>query len=416
VEKKSIKKYKSNIKKMKNTSKYKGNELKYLKLVLDKKLPKRANSWCQKLEEEFAKKYKKKYAVSFNSGTSTLHAALIACGVKPGDEVISPALTVIMDTSATIHAHAIPVYADVNENDFTISPEEIEKKITKKTKAIIVVSIAGQSPKMEIIKKIALKHKIKIIEDNAQSSFSTYKKKLIGHYGDISSFSFENSKHLSCGEGGITITNNPTLAKTMRKIGNHGFIKLNQNSNSIKFKVKDLLNPNLKRHDEIGWNYRMPEFSAAIALAQLEKAKKLGNLRIQSANYFLNVIRQYPDFFIPQKTYHESFNSYWTVAVRYQGDKNRGISQKVFKKKYLQMGGDIIRGSWSVPYLEPVISKNKFKKIDKNIYKNISYKKGICPVAEKIQKQLMIFKANYRNLKLAKIQSRLLLQTIKSFT
>jgi len=400
---------------MKNTSKHKGNELKYLKLVLAKKLPKKANSWRQKFEEEFAKKYKKKYAISFNSGTSTLHAALIACGVKPGDEVISPALTVIMDTSATIHAHAIPVYADVNEDDFTISPEEIERKITKKTKAIIVVSFAGQSPKMEIIKRIGLKHKIKIIEDNAQSLFSTYKKKLIGHYGDISSFSFENSKHLSSGEGGVTITNNPSLAKIMRKAGNHGFINLNCNSDSVKFKEKDLLDPNLKRHDEIGWNYRMPEFNAAIGLAQLEKGKKLGNLRVKSANLFLKVIRQYPEFFTPQKTYRESFNSYWTVSVRYQGDKNKGISQKMFKKKYLQMGGDIIRGCWSVPYLEPVISKNKFKEMDKNIYKNISYKKGICPVAEKIQKQLMIFKTNYRNLNLAKKQAGLLLQTIKHF-
>lgn len=400
---------------MKNTSKHIGNELKYLKLVLAKKLPKKANSWRQSFEEKFAKKYKKKFAISFNSGTSTLHAALIACGVKPGDEVISPALTVIMDTSATIHSHAIPVYADIDEDDFNIRPDEIEKKITKKTKAIIVVSVFGQSPKMDLIKKIANKHKIRIIEDNAESMFSTYNNKMIGHYGDISSFSFENSKHLSCGEGGITITNDEQLAKKMRKFSNHGFIKLNSNSDSIKFKKEDLLDPDLKRHDEIGWNYRMPEFNAAIALAQVERAEKLTTLRIQSANFFLQVIQKYPDFFIPQKTYKNSINSYWALALKYQGDKIRGISQKDFKKKYLQFGGDIIRGAWSVPYLEPVISKNNFKSINKNIYKNIYYKKGICPVAEKIQKQLMIFKTNYRNLKIAKLQSSMLLKTIKFF-
>ena len=400
---------------MKNSSKYLGNELKYLKLVLNKKLPKNSNSWRQSFEEKFAKKYKKKFAISFNSGTSTLHAALVSCGVKPGDEVISPALTVIMDTSATIHSHAIPVYADIDEDDFNIRPEEIEKKITKKTKAIITVSVFGQSPKMDLIKKIANKHKIRIIEDNAESMFSTYNNKIIGHYGDISSFSFENSKHLSCGEGGITITNDKLLAKKMRKFSNHGFIKLNSNSDSIKFKKKDLLNPDLKRHDEIGWNYRMPEFNAAIALAQLERAEKLTKLRIQSANFFLKVIHKYPDFFIPQKKYKNSINSYWALAAKYQGDKIRGVSQKDFKKKYLQFGGDIIRGAWSVPYLEPVISKNKFKSINKDIYKDINYKTGTCPVAEKIQKQLMIFKTNYRNLKIAKLQSSMLLKTIKYF-
>jgi len=398
-----------------NFSKYSGNELKYLKLVLNNKIPKKFNSWRQAFEEQFANKYKKKYAISFNSGTSTLHAALLACGVKPGDEVISPALTVIMDTSATIHAHAIPVYADIDEYDFTIKPEDIEKKISKKTKAIITVSIYGQSPNMSMIKKIASKHKIKIIEDNAESMFSTYKNKLIGHYGDISSFSFENSKHLSCGEGGVTVTDNSFLAKKMRKISNHGFIKLNRSSNSIKFKEIDLLDPNLKRHDEIGWNYRMPEFNAAIALAQLERAEKLTDFRIKSAKLFLKIIDQYPDFFSSQKKQDNSFNSYWALAVKYYGDKNRGISQKTFKKKYLELGGDIIRGAWSVPYLEPVISKNKFKEINMNVYKDIYYKKGSCPIAEKIQKQLMIFKTNYRNLKIAELQSSLLLKTIKYF-
>jgi perosamine synthetase len=401
---------------MKNFSKYCGNELKYLKLVLKNKLPSKVNSWAQIFEEKFSHQYKKKFGISFNSGTSTLHAALLSCGVKPGDEVISPALTVIMDTSATIHCHAIPVYADIDENDFTISPQDIEKKITSKTKAIITVSIYGQSPKMDLIKKIASKYKLKIIEDNAESMLSTYKDKLIGYYGDISSFSFENSKHLSCGEGGITITNNPLLAKKMRKLSNHGFIKLNANSNSEKFKEKDLLNCNLKRHDEIGWNYRMSEFNAAIALAQLEKVQKLKKIRIDTANFFLKVMEKYPNYFIPQKTQKNSVNSYWALAARYIGDKNRGINQKKFKEKFIEFGGDIIRGAWSVPYLEPVMRSGNFKKINPKLYKKIIYNKNICPVAEKIQKELMIFKTNYRNLKIAKLQSNILLKTIKYFS
>jgi hypothetical protein len=141
----------------------------------------------------------------------------------------------------------------------------------------------------------------------------------------------------------------------------------------------------------------------------------LTNIRIESAKLSSKIINQDPDFFSPQKRLDHSINSYWALAVKYYGDKNKKISQKTFKKKYLELGGDIIRGAWSVPYLEPVISKNKFKEFNKNIYKDIYYKKGSCPIAEKIQKQLMIFKTNYRNLKLAEFQSSLLLKTIKYF-
>lgn len=399
---------------IKNKSKFFGNEKKYLNLVLQKKNINK-KSFNQNLEEKFAQLYNSKYAISFNSGTSTLHSSILACGVKPGDEVISPGLTVIMDTSATIHAHAIPKYADINEDDFTICPKSIEKNITAKTKAIIAVSVFGLSPQMDKIKKISKKYKIRIIEDNAESMFTFFKKKIIGSFGDISSYSFENSKHLSSGEGGILTTNNKNLALRLRKLSNHGFLNLNENSGSLKFNKYDLLSPNFKRHDEIGWNYRLSEFQAAVALAQLENSKKLVDLRKKSAEIFIKILEKYPIFFKLQKyDYHEHIHSYWALPVLFLGKEN-SINMIDFKKKYLKLGGDIIRAAWSVPYLEPVMQSNNFKKINESVYKNVNYKVGICPKSEMIQKKLMIFKTNYRNLNLAKKQGQILEKTIRYF-
>ena len=130
---------------MKNPTKYRGNELRYVESVLNSEnWSATAGSWNQVLENKLAEKFGVNYAVAFNSGTSTLHAALEACGVQEGDEVISPALTVIMNTTATIHANAIPVYADVDPDTFTIDPEDIRRKITPKTKAIFVVSLSAR--------------------------------------------------------------------------------------------------------------------------------------------------------------------------------------------------------------------------------------------------------------------------------
>src|SRR3990167_10825882 len=136
-----------------NPSKYLGNELEYLRKVLEgESWSSTAGSWTINLERTFAKKYGARYAVAFNSGTSTLHAALEAAGVGPGDEVISPAITVIMNTTATIHANAIPVYCDIDPDTFNMDPKDLEKRITPKTKAIITVAIYGLPCDMDPIK------------------------------------------------------------------------------------------------------------------------------------------------------------------------------------------------------------------------------------------------------------------------
>lgn len=395
-----------------NPSKYLGNELKYLKKVLAaESWSATGGSWSNHLESEFAKLHGSKFAVAMNSGTATLHAALHALGVGVGDEVITPALTVIMDTTSILHAHAIPVYVDIDERTFNLDPTKLEAAITNKTRAIIVVALYGLPANMTEIMEIANKHKIPVIEDNAQCILSTYNGKIAGSFGAISSWSFENTKHISCGEGGIVTTNDELLARKMRKFGGHGFRNLQASEGRIRLNLDVFQDPNYKRHDSIGWNYRLPEFNSAVAVAQLERIDELVELRIKSAEYFLDVISQ-TDMFIPQFVPSNSSHSYYTLGVRYIGQEIYGVSWQTFRSTYIAQGGDGIYGAWSVPYLEPLISTREFQKINPSIYGEVSYPSGTCRNAEMIQPQIMQFKTNYRKSNLAAVKAKALKRTI----
>jgi perosamine synthetase len=399
-----------------NPSKYFGNELDYLAKVLNSESwSATGGSWTQTLEQNFSKKFGRHYGIAFNSGTSTLHAALEAVGVGSGDEVISPALTVIMDTTATLHANAIPVYADVDPDTFNIDPVDLARKITPRTKAIIVVALYGLAPDMDPIMEIAREHQIPVIEDNAQAMLGTYKGKLLGTFGEFSSFSFENTKHLSCGEGGILICDDAQLAESARKIGGHGFKNLQAAEGRIRLNEDIFQHPDYKRHDVLGWNYRLSEFNAAVALAQLERVQELIDLRIKCAQLFMDVMKTC-DYLIPQKLLENCINPYYTLGVCYEGEQSIGISWEDFRSAYVKESGDGIYGSWSVPYLEPMMAERRFVKRCPSIYKDIYYERGLCPIAERVQKKLMQFKTNYRDFHLVESKADALYQVIKKFT
>jgi perosamine synthetase len=400
---------------IKNPSKYLGNELAYLQKVLEgESWSATGGSWTIGLEQAFSKRIGTKYGVAFNSGTSTLHAALEAVGVEAGDEVISPALTVIMDSTATFHANAIPVYCDIDENTFNLNPDKLEELITPRTKAIITVALYGLAPDYDKILEIARKYDVAVIEDNAQAVLSFYKGKMLGTIGDIASFSFENTKHISCGEGGMILTDNEEYAERCRKLGGHGFKNLRAEDGRVRLNQDVFQNPNYKRHDSLGWNYRMPEFTAAVAYAQLERVDELVRLRQDSAKIFMDVMKEC-DFLIPQITPKDCINSYYSLGVRYLGGEKIGVSWQDFRKEYVEMGGDGYYGAWSVPYLEPVIAERQFVKRLPDIYENVNYIEGLCPVAERVQKQLMQMKTNYRDLELAKKKADILYNVIRKF-
>ena len=400
---------------MKNPVKYLGNEEKYLKAVLNSEnWSSTSGSWTSLFEKEFAKVFQAEYAIAFNSGTSTMHAALIAAGIKAGDEVISPALTVIMNTASTIHANAIPIYADICPDTFTIDPKDIERKITEKTKAIMVVSIYGLPCDMDPIMNLANKHNLFVLEDNAECILSIYKDKMTGTIGDMASYSFENSKHMSCGEGGMLITNDEKLALFARKIGNHGFQNQTADEGRVKLNQSTFQHYNFKRHDSIGWNYRLSEFNSAIALAQLERIDELISLRVLSAEILLDSVKDC-EFLVPQLTPEYCNNSYWALALKYEGERVLNVSWEDFQKRYLEMGGDGFYGAWRVPYLEPVMIERNFMNMNPNVYENVDYKQGLCPIAEEVQKKLMVFKTNYRSLQVAEKNAKILRKVINSY-
>jgi len=253
-----------------------------------------------------------------------------------------------------------------------------------------------------------------VIEDNAQCFLSLYKEKMTGTIGDLASYSFENTKHISCGEGGIIVTNDEKLAQMVRKIGGHGFKNLQAEEGRIRLNDDVFQNPNYKRHDEVGWNYRLSEFGAAVALAQLERLDELVELRIASAKLFLEVMKQC-DYLVPQETPAGRSHSYYTLGVRYEGQEAIGISWQEFRCAYKDLGGDGIYGAWSVPYLEPMMAERRFVHRCPVIYEGLNYERGLCPVAEQIQPKLMQFKTNYRDLQLAEFKADCLHKTIQKF-
>lgn len=395
-------------------NKYIGNELKYVKEFLDnKKIP-----WTLRLEKAFAQRFGARYAIAHNSGTSALHSCVAAAGVGPGDEVISPALTVIMDALVTLHQNAVPVFADINPNTFNIDPDDIRRKVTTRTKAIIAVSLYGLPADVEPIMEIAKEHNLIVIEDSAQCVLGIYKGKIAGTIGHMGSFSFERTKHLGIGEGGMVVTDDERLAERVRKCGGIGYKNLRAEEGRMQITPSTFQDPDYKRHDFFGWNYRMPEICAALALAQVEKVDKLVQQRQTIARLYDEAIEGC-EWMIPQKTPEGVVNSYYTYAVRYEGEQALGVSWKQFYNKYIELGGDGFYSAWSVPYFEPVITQMEFYGRECPtgcpLYKGkVIYEKGLCPNAEAIQPKLMQFKANYRDMELAKLKTQALRKTIRT--
>jgi perosamine synthetase len=383
-------------------SKYLGNEIEYVQQVLRSEARSATSgSWNQRLETQVAKLFGVNHAVALNSGTSALHACLRAANIGPGDEVISPALTVIMDAFATLYQDAVPVFADVDKDTFNIDPEDIRRCLTPRTKAIITVSLYGLPADMDPIMEIAAKHNLVVIEDNAQCMLGWYKGRLAGSIGHMSIFSFENSKHISVGEGGMVITNEEQLAEKVRKIGGIGYKNLTADGGRIRLNEAIFQDPQYKRHDCLGWNYRLTEICAAVAVAQMERVGEIVQRHQDIARLYAEAISGC-DWMVPQTVPEGLVHTYWCYPVKYEGLAARGIPWKEFYYKYKEMGGDGFYAAWSVPYEEPALL-------------GLGYSRGTCPNAEELQSKLMQFKANYRDLNFAKTKAVALAKTIKHF-
>ena len=385
-------------------------ERQYVEEVLSMNFRTSANSkMTRRLEEAFAEKFDSKYAVAFCNGTATLHIALEAVGVGLGDEVIVPPLTMSSTTYGVLHANATPVFADVDPETFQISAESIEKCITPRTKAIIAVSLFGLAPDFDAINAIAKKHGLAVIEDDAQCFLGKYKGKKVGTLGDIASFSFQSSKHMTCGEGGMLITQSPELADLIRKYSCLGYASVG--SKTGKISKTDIQDPDYCRHGSLGWNYRLSDVCSAVALGQVERLEELVELRKKSAAFFVDAVKD-ASFLTPQKIGEDYESAFWAFVTKIN-DEN--IQWRTFRDKYIELGGDRIYAAWKLTYQEPMFRNMTLLRRDGLLNKGVCYDDGICPVAEHLQPRLLQFKTNYFDLNEAEQQAEILRKTIEYF-
>ncbi len=254
-----------------------------------------------------------KHVLAVNSGTAALHAALLAAGIKQGDEVLLPSFTFVATANAVVASGARPVFVDVKKDDYTMDVSDMRSKITKNSKAVIPVHLYGHPADMDEISELAAKHSIELVEDACQSLGSTYKKRHTGTFGSMGCFSMYASKVLTAGEGGAIATDSDDLADKIRMIRNHGMVE--------GFDTRVL-----------GLNLRLPELSAAVAKVQMQKLQKMLELRRRNAeimSMMLSPAAEKHHLKIPQESANKKFNWYlYTVAL----DKGRDRVKEYLSK------------------------------------------------------------------------------------
>lgn len=383
-------------------------EREYVNQVLDNAFSTSKNSiFNNKLEKEFAERFNSKYAIGSSNGTATLHAAVAALDIKPGDEVICPALTMTSTSLGILQNGSIPVFADSDLDTFNISAESIEKLITPKTKAVMTVALYGLTPDYDAILDICRKHNLFLVEDNAECYLGMYKGKPAGTFGDFASFSFQASKHLTCGEGGMLLTNSEKFADNARRFGCLGYAGVSASQGKIT--RNDIQNPQYSRHVAMGFNYRMSELQAAVALGQLERMESLIKLRQDVAEIYDEAIVD--TNLLKRQAEPEGYkNSYWSYSLVLNTEKP-DVDWYRFRDLYMKNGGDGFYAAWKLSYNEPLF-QNIIQHWD-GVWQK--YDASLCPNAEYLQARMIQLKTNYWDLNEAKEQAKILKKTIQQF-
>ena len=310
-----------------------------------------------KFEENFKKFYGVKSAIAVNSATSGLHLALLSLGIGPGDEVILPAYTFVSCANTVVHVGAKPVFCDITE-DFLIDPEDIKRKITQKTKAIMVVHFGGQMADIVEIKKIARENKLKVIEDCAHSLAAAFQNKMAGTFGDVGVFSFYAIKNLTTGEGGMVITLDDKLTKKVLMFRLHGmsWTAYDRYSNQGKWYYEI---------GEAGFKYNLTDMAAAIGVEQLKKIKKFNARRADIAKIYLKNLADISGIILP-KVLPERTHVWHLFAIRVKPNLRDEIIDKL--REF-----NIRTSVHFIPlHLQPYYQK-KF-----------GYKKGDLPISEEV--------------------------------
>ena len=329
----------------------------------------------RQFECDFADYCGVKYGVAFNSATSALHAAIAACGVRPGEEVIVPPYTFTSTATCCLMHNAIPVFADIDADSYCLDPSAVEKAITPRTRAVIPVHLFGNAADMDGIMAVAGKHNLKVIEDCAQAPGAVYKNKMVGTIGDCGIFSFQETKNIMTGEGGMLITDDEQIASIAQMVRNHGEMVLATQTERTY------------RSDILGWGYRMTELEAAIGIEQLKKLDRFNQQRIELANYLSQGLASI-DGLTPPIVQPYVKHVYYAYPLKYDESKF-GIARDIFVRALNAEGIPFGAGYVKPLYLNPIYHENKPFIYD-YFGKDISYANGICPVTERLHEKELV--------------------------
>lgn len=320
-----------------------------------------------KFEQALADYVGAKYAVAFSNGTAALHGACFAAGIGEGDEVITTPMTFAASANCVLYMGGTPVFADIDNKTYNINPENIEKLITDKTKAIIPVDFTGQPVELDTILDLAKKHNLVVIEDAAHALGATYKDRKVGSIADMTMFSFHPVKHITTGEGGIITTNNKNYYEKLLQFRSHGITRnhdqlINKNEGPWYYEMQFL-----------GYNYRMTDFQAALGLSQLKKNDKFVEIRKQYVDLYNKAFEQHK--FVDPPYLKTGCDSSWHLyVIRLKLDELNADRKEIFEALISENIG--VNVHYIPVHLLPY-------------YSDLGYQKGICPNAEKLYEEII---------------------------
>ncbi|AXK21578.1 UDP-4-amino-4,6-dideoxy-N-acetyl-beta-L-altrosamine transaminase [Bacillus sp. COPE52] len=320
----------------------------------------------QQFEGAIAKYVGAKYAVSFSNGTAALHAACYAAGINEGDEVITTPMTFVASANCILYQGGQPVFADIDNETYNISPKSIEEMITNKTKAIIPVHFTGQPVELEAIQKIAKENNLIIIEDAAHALGATYKNKKIGSIGDMTMFSFHPVKHITTGEGGVITTNNPLFYEKLVQFRTHG-IERNPH------KLLENHGPWYYEMQFLGYNYRITDIQAALGISQLSKLDSFIKIRKKYVDIYNKEFSSLSEIIIP-KQLPQTSSSWHLYIIRLNTKLLKCNRKEVYEA--LQRENIGVNVHYIPVHLQP-------------FYQKLGFEKGVCPQAENVYEEII---------------------------
>lgn len=323
--------------------------------------------YIDELETKLCRITEAKYAVAVSNGTAALHVACLAIGIKEGDEVIVSSITFAASANCVKYCGGTPVFADIRKDTYNIDVEDVKRKITDKTKAIIAVDFTGQATELDKLKQICKEKRLYLIEDAAHSIGTKFNGKPVGSIADITTFSFHPVKTVTSGEGGACTTNDPELYKRLSLFRSHGITR-DQN-----IMVNESHGPWYNEQVMLGYNYRMTDFQAALLISQLDKLETFSNRRKEIRKIYDAAFEKMPELYL-QTHIPESDTTQHLYIIRLNKERLTCTRREFFEA----MTAEGIQPQ--VHYL-PVYRHSYYEKL--------GYKKGLCPVAEEIYEQIM---------------------------